>query len=215
VFLGHFAAALAAKRVDPRTSLGSYAAAAQLCDLAWPVLLLAGVERVAIAPGDTAFTPLRFESYPYSHSLLTVSVAALVLAAVHYARQRRGPAAAALGALVLSHWVLDFVTHRPDLPLWPGGSTRAGLGLWRSVPATLAVEFLMAAVGVALYVGVRRRQGSPATWRFWIYLGALVVMYLSAAFGPPPPSVPALAWVSLAGSLLVWWADWIDRPRFS
>jgi membrane-bound metal-dependent hydrolase YbcI (DUF457 family) len=215
LFLGHFALALAAKRVDARTSLGTYVAAAQLSDLAWPVLVLAGVERVAIAPGDTAFTPLRFESYPYSHSLLTVSAAALALAAVHYARQRRGRAAAVLGVLVVSHWILDFVTHRPDLPLWPGGTARWGLGLWSSVPATLAVEFLMAAVGVALYVGVRRRQGSPPPLRFWIYLGVLVLVYLSAAFGPPPPSVRALAWVSMCGGLLVCWAAWVDRSRSS
>jgi hypothetical protein len=73
LFLGHFATAYAAKRLAPRASLGALFAAAELPDLVWPVLVAAGVERATIAPGDTAFTPLRFDYYPFSHSLATVA----------------------------------------------------------------------------------------------------------------------------------------------
>jgi membrane-bound metal-dependent hydrolase YbcI (DUF457 family) len=212
VFLGHFALALAAKRIDPRGSLGSYVAAAELADLAWPVLLLCGQEHVTIAPGDTAFTPLRFDSYPYSHSLLTLTLAGLALGAVHYLRQRRPRAACVLGALVVSHWVLDAISHRADMPLWPGGAARFGLGLWNSVAGTLLVEALMTAAGVALYVSARRREGKTTGARFWIYLAVLLGLYLSAAFGPPPPSLTVLEWTALGGGLLALWAVWVDRP---
>src|SRR3954447_26978834 len=121
MFLGHFAVALAAKRAAPRTSLGTLVLAAQLLDILWPVLLLAGVERVEIRPGDTAFTPLHFEHYPVSHSLATSIDWAGVFGTAYYAitRYRRG--AVVIAALVVSHWALDWITHRPDLPLWPGG----------------------------------------------------------------------------------------------
>src|SRR5688500_398942 len=118
MFIGHFAAAMAAKRVAPGVSLGWLVAAAQLPDLLWPVLLLAGVERARIAPGDPAFTPLAFDHYPWSHSLLMVALWGALLAGLH--RWRRGGVAGGsivLAALVVSHWVLDWVTHRPDLPL--------------------------------------------------------------------------------------------------
>src|SRR3954462_9069437 len=113
MFIGHFAVAFAARRAEPSASLGTYFAAAQLSDLIWPVLVLAGVERVAINPGNTAFTPLRFESYPISHSLVTVLGWGVLFGAIHWWRRRRAAAAIWIAALVVSHWVLDFVSHRP------------------------------------------------------------------------------------------------------
>jgi len=127
LFLGHFATAYAAKRLAPGTSLGTLFAAAQLPDVIWPVLVLTGVEQAAVAPGDTAFTPLRFDSYPISHSLLTVVAWGAAFGAVHFWRKHRPLDAFVLAALVVGHWVLDFVSHRPDIPLWPGGEARAFL----------------------------------------------------------------------------------------
>ena len=120
MFIGRYAVALAAKRVAPRASLGSLFAAAQLLDLAWPVLVLAGVEEVRIAPGDTAFTPLAFVSYPISHSAATVALWSLLFGAVYLARTGYRTGAWVAGGLVANHWFLDVVAHRPDLPLWPG-----------------------------------------------------------------------------------------------
>src|SRR6266702_1654805 len=139
MFLGHFAVALAAKRAAPRTSLGTLLSAALWLDLLWPVLILFGTEQVRIDPGNTAFTPLDFESYPWSHGLLPVLGWSVAAAVFYRARTGYRRGAAVVGFLVFSHWVLDFVTHRPDLPLWPDGP-RVGLGLWGSVAATLAVE---------------------------------------------------------------------------
>jgi hypothetical protein len=126
LFLGHFALAFAAKKADPEVSLGTYFLAAQLPDMLWPCFVLAGVEQVSIAPGDTAFTPLRFDSYPFSHSLLAVALWASVMAGLHYLSKHRARAAALIGLLVLSHWILDYVSHRPDMPLFPGPLTSPG-----------------------------------------------------------------------------------------
>src|SRR5512140_353605 len=117
MFLGHIGVALAAKRAAPRTSLGTLVAASVWIDLVWPVLLLAGVERVRIDPGNTAVTPLDFEHYPFTHGAVAVAIWALAFGAAYLARTgyRRGAIVAAV--LVASHWVLDAVVHRPDLPL--------------------------------------------------------------------------------------------------
>ena len=158
MFIGHFALGFAAKRATPRVPLVTMFAAAQLADLLWPFLVLAGIEQVRIAPGDTAFTPLDFVSYPYSHSLVMLAVWGVVFGIV-YARIARGTTRelAVLAALVVSNWVLDFVTHRPDMPIYPGGA-RYGLGLWNSIPATVVIESAMFVIGFAIYFGYSRRH---------------------------------------------------------
>jgi FtsH-binding integral membrane protein len=214
VFIGHFALGFAAKKLDPGPSVGTYFLAAQLADTLWPVLLLAGVEHVTIAPGDTPFTPLRFDGYPVSHSLLTLALWGAALAGLHWARKRNPRAALLLGLLVLSHWVLDYATHRPDLPLVPWSSRVLGLGLWYSVPATLVVEVTLFAAGVWLYLGATRARDRVGRYGTAALVGFLIVIYLANVFGPPPPSVAAIAWAGLLGAALILaWAVWVDRHR--
>jgi hypothetical protein len=212
MFIGHYAVALAAKRLAPRTSLGTLFAAAQLLDLAWPVLVLAGVEEVRIAPGDTAFTPLEFVSYPISHSAAAVALWSALFGAVYLVRTRYRTGAWVTGALVASHWLLDAVAHRPDLPLWPGGP-KVGLGLWGSVPATLALEAAAFAAGAWLYLSATIPRDRVGRWALAALLGFLGATYAATAMGPPPPSVPALAATSLLLWLLIPWAAWADRHR--
>jgi membrane-bound metal-dependent hydrolase YbcI (DUF457 family) len=210
MFLGHYAAALLAKRAVPVASLGALVAAAQLPDLVWPVFLLLGWERVEIAPGDTAFTPLSFVHYPWSHSLLLVVVWALAAALAARLRSRPLTVGAVAGALVVSHWVLDVVTHRPDLPLYPGGPI-VGLGLWGSVPGTLLVELPMflGAAWLSLRTVLRpQRVGRLAVGAF---LATLLLLYVGNVAGPPPPSPKGVAVVALGQWLLVAWAAWLDR----
>ncbi len=213
MFIGHFALAFAAKRPEKHPSLATYMIAAQLPDVIWPFFLLAGVERVAIAPGDTAFTPLRFESYPFSHSLLAVALWGALLALAHFAARREARAAAILWGLAVSHWLLDFVTHRPDMPLVPWSGTVVGLGLWRSVPATLIVETLMFAGGIALYATATRPRSSAGTWSLAALVVVLYAFYLAAAFGPPPPTVRALAWSAACAPVLALLGFYVDRRR--
>ena len=143
VFIGHFAVGFAAKKVAPQISLGTLFLAALLLDCVWPFLVLVGVERVEIAPGDTAFTPLAFVHYPVSHSLLMAVVWGLLLAGLYWGVRRDGNGAIWIGLAVVSHWVLDALAHRADLPLYPGGARLIGVGLWNSIPGTVTVEGLM------------------------------------------------------------------------
>ena len=133
MFIGHFGVALAAKRVAPKTSLGTLILAAQFLDFLWAFFLLRGIEHVRIAPGFTRVSPLDFTDYPISHSLLMATVWALLFGGTYYALRRNARSALVLGAALLSHWVLDFIVHRPDLQLYPGSKVHVGLGLWNSV----------------------------------------------------------------------------------
>jgi hypothetical protein len=213
MFIGHFGLALAAKKAAPRTSLGTTFLATEWIDGLWPIFLLIGIETVKIAPGDTAFSPLEFTSYPYSHSLLMVCVWGLLLGGLYFAIRRSRRGALVVGLLVVSHWVLDWFTHRPDLPLMPGGAAREGLGLWNSVTGTLIIEGLIFLIGIAIYLRTTRAKDRLGTWSFWVLVVLLVGLYLGAAFGAPPPSENALAWTALSGWLFPVWGWWIDRHR--
>ena len=151
MFIGHFGIGFGSKAVSPKTSLGTLFLAAQFVDLLWPILLMLGWEQVEIVPNITAVTPLDFVHYPISHSLMMGGVWGTVFAIVYWAARKYPKGALVCGVVVLSHWVLDFVTHRPDLPLLPGYDLRVGLGLWFSVWATVVVEGLIFAVGVWFY----------------------------------------------------------------
>ena len=213
MFIGHFAVALAAKPLAPRASLGTLAVAAQWLDLLWPTLLLLGVERVRIEPGATASNPLVFEFYPWSHSFALVLFWAGVLAAVHFAVRRQLRSALVIAALVASHWLLDALVHVPDLPLAPGATLRVGAGLWNHPAAALLLEFTLLAIGVALYARATIARDRIGRWSLVAFVAVLALIQIGNAFGDPPPSVAAIAWVGQAQWLLVVWAVWIDRHR--
>jgi len=214
MFIGHFGLGLAAKKAAPSVSLGLLFVACQAADLIWPVLVLLGIEQVAIAPGVTAMTPLNFISYPYSHSLVMLCIWGAALGAV-YAAIARGPLTASitLALLVVSHWVLDVVTHRPDMPVTPSGSTRLGLGLWNSIPATIAVEMVMLAAGVWLYLGAAAPRTRGQRIGLWALVAFLLMIYVANVFGPPPPSANAVAWSGVGMWLIILWAWAVDRSR--
>jgi len=215
MFIGHFGVGFAAKRAAPRTSLGTLFLSAQFIDLLWPALLLAGVERVEIRPGITRVTPLDFVSYPVSHSLALVVCWGVLFALTYWIVQRYRAGALVTGAAVISHWFLDAIVHVSDLPLAPGVATRVGLGLWNSLPATLAVEGVTFGVGLLLYL--RNTVAMDRIGRYGIGGLALllVAIYAANVWGPPPPSVRAIAWGGQAQWLLVWFGYWVDRHRRS
>jgi membrane-bound metal-dependent hydrolase YbcI (DUF457 family) len=214
MFIGHFAVAFAAKRAVPTISLGTLFVACELVDLLWPAFLLAGLETVAIAPGITRFVPLDFQSYPWSHSLLMVAVWSLAFAGLYFVKQRRWLPAAVLALVVLSHWFLDLVAHRPDLPLAPGSDVKVGFGLWNSVGATLVVEGALFVVGVRFYLGGSQALDRTGHYALYGLLALLLLAYVGTAFGPPPPSVAAIAWAGLAGGIVsAALGYWVDRHR--
>ena len=214
MFLGHFGLGFGAKKAAPDVSLGALFMAAQFADLLWPTLLLLGLEQVEVQPGATLVTPLNFVSYPYSHSLLALVVWGALFGIVYRVSTRsRTLAGVTLGLLVLSHWFLDVLMHRPDLPLTPSGAARLGLGLWNSMALTLAGELLLFCAGLVIYAratAARDRVGSIGLWSLAAFL---LVVYLASIFGPPPPGALAVAWAAQAMWLLVAWGYWIDRHR--
>jgi hypothetical protein len=215
MFLGHFAVAFAAKRAAPSLPLGTLFLAAQLADLVWPTLVLLGVESFAVKPGITAVTPLDFIHYPWSHSLVALAFWGAVLGGACVAWRRRAWPGLVLFALVVSHWLLDVASHRPDVPLTIDGDGRYGLGLWHSVAATLAVEALLFAAGIAVYLRSTRALDRTGQWALAGLIAFLAVAYLASVFGPPPPDVAAVAWTAQSIWLLVAWGYWIDRHRRS
>jgi len=212
MFIGHDALSFAVKRATPRVGLGILIAAPNLLDLLWPIFLLLGIEHVRIAPGNTKITPLEFYDYPWSHSLAMSIGWGLLFAAGYWFRTRYTRGAIVVALLVVSHWLLDFITHAPDMPLWPGGP-RVGLGLWNHPPAAILIESLMFAGGIAIYLRTTRAKDRTGTISFWIFAGLLALIYVANLMGPPPPNVKAVAWMTLALWILPFWAAQIDRHR--
>ena len=212
MLLGHYGVALAAKRYAPRTSLGTLILAAQLLDLIWAMFLLIGWERVHVVPGLMKASAFDFEHYPISHSLLMALVWGALLGGGYHVFRRYPRGAAAIAVAVVSHWILDLLVHRADLPLWPGSSTRLGLGLWNSIGATIFIELAMLAAGVVIYVGVTRPRDNMGTRALAALVAVLLLVFFMASFAPPT-SERAVAVMSLALWLFVPWGYWIDRNR--
>jgi hypothetical protein len=213
MFIGHFALAFAARPAVKKPGLGSLLFAVAWADLLWPILLLLGLEQVRIAPGITPRTPFDFISYPWSHSLLMGllwgALLAVLLSRGKWTRREQ----VIFGLLVVSHWVLDWISHRPDMPLWPGGP-KVGLGLWYSVAATAWVESIMFVAGVAIYLRGTTAKGWQGHLSLWSFLLLMAAMYAADTLGGPlPPNERALAWSTLVAWLIPLWGLWIERTR--
>jgi len=176
------------------------------------MLLLLGFEHVRVVPGITRVQPFDFYDYPFSHSLTMVVRWSLAAGLLYYVVRRYGRGAWVVGTLVLSHWVLDLLVHRPDLPLWPGGP-KYGLGLWNSWPASISLEVLFFGAGVWLYVSATGARDRIGTYALWSLMVLLFLGWLAATFGPPPPNVHQLAIGTMGMWLVVPWAWWADAHR--
>jgi membrane-bound metal-dependent hydrolase YbcI (DUF457 family) len=213
MFIGHFAVAFGAKKVAPRVSMALLTAAVEWADLLWTIFLLLGWEHVRIAQGDTTFTPLDLYDYAWSHSLLMLVVWGAALGAMYWWRSKDAVGAWVIGLCVVSHWVLDWVTHRPDMPLYPRGP-KFGLGLWNSIAGTMIVETVMFVGGVWLYATMTRAKNAVGRYAFWAYVVLLLVLYFGDRFSAPPDSVGQIAWTGLIASVVfVLWTWWFDRNR--
>lgn len=214
MFIGHFALGFAAKKIAPKTSLGTLLLSVGFVDLLWPFFVMAGLEHCRIDPGNTAVTPMDFYDYPWSHSLVAGIGWAVIFGGIYFACRKYARGAVVLAAGVLSHWVLDFVSHRPDMPLWIGESSpKLGLGLWNSMAATMAVEIPMFIAGVWIYFRATRAKDDVGRWGVASFAAFLFVFYFANLFGPPPPSEKAIAYFGFACLPLFAWPYWADRHR--
>ena len=216
MFVGHYGVSLAAKRGDKTIPLWVLFLAVQLLDVFWSVFVLAGLEKVRIAPGITASNPLDLYYMPYTHSLVAALLWSLAAYVGYRAIRAFGAShrAAQLVALaVFSHWVLDLLVHRPDLPLYDNAA-KVGLGLWNYPAPALLLEIVALFGGMFLYL--RSTTSTTRLGRFGMPVFGVAMLALQAVvfFGPPPPSVAAIAWVGIAGGVLTGALGyWIDRHR--
>jgi hypothetical protein len=185
--------------------------AVQFLDLLWPIFVLLGIETFKIEPGNTVLTPLNFTNYPYSHSLMMTIIYALLFGFIYFAFTKNKKGSLLLGSLVLSHWVLDFITHKPDLPLSPFSDFKIGLGLWNMPIFEVILETGLFLVGVYLYFKTMKPKRRLA---FWSLIGFFIVIHFMNIFGPPPPSISAVAWSANLMWLFVLWAWWIEKNRY-
>lgn len=213
MFLGHFGAGMAAKNFNNKPSLGTLFLASQFIDLLWPVLLITGVEKVVLNPESTKVTHIDFIYYPFSHSLMGVLFWAVLFGLVYFLLKKNIRSSVFLGALVLSHWILDVIVHKPDLPLTTGNNYLIGLGAWNSYIVTLIIEFSIFITGAYFYLSVTEARNKKGTYLIWSLLVFLSIIYLSNIFGPPPPDPKMIGYAGLAQWLIIIWAYWADHNR--
>ncbi|WP_336986580.1 hypothetical protein [Altererythrobacter aquiaggeris] len=211
MFIGHWAPALAAAAVSPRApKLGTLFIAAQLVDWGFAVFALLGIEKMRIVPGITVMNPMDLYHMPFTHSLLGTLGWAAAFAALIFAFSRDKQAALVGGAVVISHWVLDLLVHRPDLTL-AGGGPKLGFGLWNypaiEIPLELAITF------GALFWYHKRTRGPVGPV---LVLGAVLFLFqMISWFGPQPTVIgPALFIAGMAAfALITLIAMWVGRTR--
>ena len=213
MFIGHFGIGLGAKRVVPKISLGTLFLAAQFLDLLWPTFLLLGWEHVIIDPGNTQMTPLNFIDYPLTHSFLMAIFWGGIFGIVYFLIKRNIYGSVILGLCVVSHWFLDLLVHRPDLPLYPDGTLFVGLGLWNFKFAAIIIESAIFIAGVWLYLKSTTTKNKTGYIGFWALILFLVIIHLGNIFGPPPPNTTAIAWAGQLQWIIVIWGYWVDYNR--
>ena len=214
MFVGHFAVGLAAKSLAPKVSLGTLILAAAFSDVLWILFFAAGIEQVVIQPGIMVANSLNLVYIPFSHSLLMDAVWGGLFAAIYFLLRQDSRGAWTLCIAVLSHWVLDWVTHRPDMPLAPGIDLRFGLGLWNSRLATFIVEGALWFGAIILYVRATQPARRYGVYAFWTMIVLLTALWLISLGGEPPPSLRSLAIVNTVFFAIVEaWAFWMNRMR--
>jgi membrane-bound metal-dependent hydrolase YbcI (DUF457 family) len=210
MFVGHYGVSFAAQTVDRQIPLWILFLAVQLLDVIWAPLILLGIEKVRIVPGITASNPLDLYYMPYTHSLIAAVVWSVVGWALYRAWRRTSGTALLVGLAVLSHWILDFVVHRPDLPLYDN-TAKVGLGLWNQPVLAFGLEAALLFAGMWLFL-----RGRPGPKIGMILFGmAMLGIQASVFFGPPPASDRAAALTALLayGVFAAFVARWEVRRR--
>lgn len=211
MFIGHFGVGFAAKRVAPRTSLTTLLAAAIFLDVLWPLTAWLGLQKAHIGPGGAAVTQLDLS--PCFHSLFMGLVWAAVLALAYRLRTRYTAGAVAVGLAASSHWLLDFVSHDPNLSLAPWLGIRVGLGLCDTPVASASIEGGLFIAGLVLYLFTTRAKGWKGHVSLWSLVVLLVLAFLGDLAGPMPPVAETLRSIPLAMLTLMLWLVLVDRTR--
>jgi len=222
MFAGHVGAALVLGRVERRVNVGVLVFAALWLDVVLWAFVLCGWERASI-PADYASTHQVEFVFPYSHGLFAaVAWSALAGTAMLASRADSAPSSRRRAALlvavaVASHWLLDALVHVPEMPLLGSDSMKVGLGLWRNMPLALALEGLVLAAGLWLFLAGRKLSKVRTVCLLLLSALLLALTVVGMTVAPPPPSVAAMAVSSLViavgVSVLVGWLA--RRPGYS
>lgn len=213
MFAGHVGVGLALGRAERRLNVGFFIAAALLLDMLLWLFILAGWESVTI-PADFGSTHQADFTFPYSHGLLAAAIWSIVAALLAWLMLARGmPRRSSIGLLiaaaVFSHWVLDALVHRPEMPLAGAASARVGLGLWDRMPIALAIEIALVVLGLALFLRGSRVPRGRSVALCILTLAILAFTLIGMTIAPAPPSAKAMAASSLItllvlGALYLW-----------
>jgi membrane-bound metal-dependent hydrolase YbcI (DUF457 family) len=215
MFIGHYGPSFAIKALRPAIPLWLLFIAVQVVDVAWAVLVLLGVEKVRIVPGITASNPLDLYYMPYTHSLVAAIFWSLAVAA--FVRLLPGvttrAAAGWVGIAVFSHWVLDLLVHRPDLPLYDD-TMKIGLGLWNYPAFALGLEAALLFAGMVLYLRVTKPTNAVGRIGMPVFGVVMLAIQSYVFFGPPPASPAAAAMTALVFYVVfAALAEWLARHR--
>jgi len=207
MFVGHYGIALAAKRLSPRTSLGWTFLAVQFLDVLWVPAILLGIEHARMIPGYLPASNIKFTDFPWTHSLvMAIAWSWLVF---------RFSKSAVLGGCVFSHWVLDWVVHARDLPLYRGGP-EVGLGLWHYRAGTLAVESAILIAGLWVYLRATQAKTTMGRYGMIVFAGLLIAIDVANLYGESSASGNVGAGVIFAEVAYCTFAGiayWLDRMR--
>jgi len=219
MFIGHYGIGLALKKVEPKLSLGLLIFGAIMLDILFGLFLLSGIEHAKIVPGATVVSPFEFYDYPFSHSAVGVIIWATVGFLAYWLwpkgdRTQRKRPAFILAVAIFSHFILDFISHTPDLTIFGNNSPKLGLSLWNNLGGTIIVEMGIFFVGFILYMRATKSVSASGKYGFALMILILLVLYIGNIFGPPPPNMISAAVIMTAGQLaLVALAFWVDRNR--
>jgi len=215
MFIGHYAAALALKRVEKKTSLGLLFLAVQFVDILFFPFVLLGIERLTIIPNYTESTHFKLEYMPYTHSLLASFIWAALTYYVFKTFTKKNSVALVMAVAVVSHWFMDLIVHTPDLPLWSDSSPKLGFGLWNHVVVSYVLEGALLFSGVWLYLQGTKAKTTGGKYGMIVFAVVLLIANSLNLFGPPPgDSKVVLALTGISGYFVfALVAFWLDRKR--
>ena len=215
MFIGHYAAALAIKRVEKKSSLGLLFLAVQFVDILFFPFVLLGIERLTIIPNYTESTHFKLEYMPYTHGLLASFIWAALTYCVFKTFTKKNSVALVMAVAVVSHWFLDLIVHTPDLPLWSDSSPKLGFGLWNHVVVSYVLEAALLFIGVWVYLQGTKAKTTGGKYGMIVFAVVLLIANSLNLFGPPPgDSKVVLALTGISGYFVfALVAFWLDKKR--
>lgn len=212
MFVGHFAPAFVAAAVSPQNPrLGTMFVAAQLVDWGFFALALVGVERMRIDPAASVMVPFDLYHMPYTHSLIGTTIWALACMGVVAIHQRNLRVGALAGVVVLSHWLLDWLVHVPDLTL-DGTPPKLGLGLWDYPWVAIPLELGLTVGAFVFYLRRTRGPAGPPA----VLLAVLLLLQAVNWFAPHPSVAGPFLYLQalIAYAMLTGLAVWVGENRW-